>query len=610
MAAASKTAIAEATGVVFKSIRKENDIHTDYLLDPAVCPPSSMVEAENGVSALEMALALLDRSLGGRIVQAKKERNAFLPISQLPVEMLTEIFHYVLGSHELRSPEKPYHLTSLKTLASVCADWRSLVSCTPSLWAVLESTCPLTFLPTAIRKAKGSPLNIRCSWEMPLYFPVVGPPTKDLSAFLNAIIPLANRWDTLYLDIGRTDPPIIKILAQSLPNLRHASIKYNVWDSYNQCLDSPFGGTTPHLRQLRLHQVSIDWTLVELENLYTLAISNSRSPPFPRLLSFVEKSPELEHLELSNLRQEAVTFNAPITTPKIVLPCLETLVLKGLNFQVASNLIRLLYPHRLKTLGIAVLPQPEEHHSIVPYLEHLMSAIQSSFHEAKTVGLEITDPHATISLKRASGDDLFMLDARVVGTAEVEAHMAWLKGNVELSKISSGSILLSGSDTIRSAVQFKILEWIPNVTELEICDGVKEMLHYLSERICVDKQVTWRCPHLREACFSDYSASVTDVMEFAKRRYGDRPKNDGSNEDGDLVVHWPDTLKSLNLEGLGYLDYDTVEELKNITGCKEITGFEEEELDAGEFYDYYSHSSDEDSLGSMDLYDIFALVGQ
>ncbi|KAG8983864.1 hypothetical protein FRB90_005684 [Tulasnella sp. 427] len=601
MTAASKTAIVKATGVILESIRKENDIRTDYLLDPAVCPPSCIVEAENGTRALETARGSLDRSMAASIVQAKKQRNAFLPISRLPVEMLAEIFHFVLGSHELCPPKKPSHVTCLKTLASVCADWRSLISGTPNLWAVLESTCPLSFLPTVIRKAKGSPLNIRCFWETPPFL-IVGHPIRDQSAFLDAITPLANRWTTLYLDIGKTDPPIIQILAQSLPNLRHAFIQYSVYDPYNQFVNNPFGGTTPHLRQLCLHQVSIDWTSVELENLYTLAIVHSQAPPFPRLLTFVEKSPELEHLELSHLWQGATTFNVPTTTSKIVLPCLETLVLRDLDFQVASNLIRLLYPQRLKTLGIAVLPLPGEHYSIVPDLEHLIPAIQSSFHEAEFISFEIEELLVKIRLKRASGD-LFMLDVGAVGTAELEAHLAWLKSKIELSKSSSASVLFAEPDNFSSAIRFKILEWIPNVTALDIYDGVAEMLHYLTERVCDDKKVSWRCPHLRQALFSDDEASVKDVMEFAKRRYGDRPQDEVPNEDGELVINWPDPLESLDLEGLEP-DDSSIDELKTITGCGDITGYEaSQDASDAHSYDDFQHSSDEDSVGSMYLSD-------
>ncbi|KAG8949904.1 hypothetical protein FRC04_008207 [Tulasnella sp. 424] len=620
MKAASKAAINDASGILFKSICWENRLCDEYPLDQAACIPLSLTEAQDAIEALKSTLATLEASMKARIVQAKKRRNAFLPINRLPVEVVVEIFHTVLDSDLLCPPTFPTHLARLKTLASVFSGWRSLVSGTPSLWAVLESTCPPPFLPTVIRRAKGSLLNIRCLWRETSFDPrgreSTMPHQRDVTAFLHAVIPLAPKWTTLHLDIPAfIDPRICRIVETHLPSLRRAWVRCS---DRTRLVANPFGGATSQLKELRVDMVSIDWASVELKGLSALVLTSCRAPSISHLFRILEHSPGLEVLELT-MADPDIT-DAPSTTPSIALPHLKDLALQDISHQATSFLLRSIQTPRFRTFLIA--PQRYNQQTPLPdinsSLEHLLPAMQYALAEAETVYLTIQGGEVSILVYRKTNHQCFKLHPRINKPQDLQNQLTWLQTNLNLRAISPPGII-AGSVCFYELVDpddsshRRIFEWIPNITELSILGsrGASKLIQYLTERVCDGNTVEWRCPRLRKVEFCGFPTPREDVFEFARRRYGDRPKGDAVNQDGETTIHWPDKLERLDIAGVSDMDYDDVEELKDITGCEVIVGLndDDEPETQDEWYGEYDDSED-DSLGSMDLHDIFAIVGQ
>ncbi|KAG8916117.1 hypothetical protein FRC01_003365 [Tulasnella sp. 417] len=611
MKAASKTAIGDAAGAVLKSICKENGFHGEYMLDQAVCAPASPKEAQNAIDSLEMTLATLEASMKARIVQARKRRNDFLSINRLPVEMVVEIFRNVLDSDALCPPTFIPYLERLKRLASVCSAWRRLVNGTPGLWAVLESTCPLDFLPTVIRKAKGSPLNIRCadSGRYP------GINRHSATAFLCSVIPLANKWATLYVDLPvSTEPPTHQLLEKNTPSLRKVLCK-----GTGGSVAKPFGGPTPRLKELHLHSVSIDWSFVELKDLSALVLVDSQAPSISQLLAILDRSPELELMELRH--SEVNVTDAPSAASNIILPRLKDLILSDIRQQAISFITRSIHSPRFRTFVIIPEITPEDSETafpaLNPNLEHLVPAMQYTLTEGKSVELAISQIDVEFVVKRDTKAACLKFYAKINERPRLQSHLTWLQSSIDLkaecaSGIREASVTFGWGTSLEN-IHLPILEWIPNIRELNIVthQGTSELIQDLTERICDGNKVEWRCPRLREICFRGFPTPLEDVLEFAQRRYGDRPTGEGPNESGEIIVHWPDTLEHLDVQGVEDMDDETVEDLKAITGCPRIVGPHAYSREASpeDWYDEGYGYSDEDSLGSMDLHDIFALVG-
>ncbi|KAG8949906.1 hypothetical protein FRC04_008209 [Tulasnella sp. 424] len=580
MKADSTAAINDAVGTLSKSICPENGVRDKYLLDPVACTPLSVTEAQDAMEVLETTLATLENSLKPRLVQARKRRNAFLPINRLPVEVVVEIFHTVLDTDALCPPTTPTHLERLKTLASVFSVWRSLVSGTPSLWAVLESTCPPSILPTVIRKAKGCLLNIRCLWWRRDFARrgqgVAMPHRRDVTAFLHAVIPLAQKWATLHLEIPVfIEPPAYQIVEAHLPSLRRASVR----SDDRALVANPFGGATSQLKELRLHEVSIDWASVELKGLSALVLKSCRAPSISHLLAILEHSPGLQALELKTADPDIT--DAPSTIPIIVLPHLKDLALRDISHQATLLLLQSIHTPRFRTILIAprVYGGPTPFPDINYKLEHLLPAMRCALNEAKTVNLKILESKVNLMVSRGPDDPCFKLCWGINGLPGLQNHIAWLQRNLDLktlsaSGITAGSVHISQALDPKAASHHLIFEWIPNITELVVYDssGVAKLIQSLTERVCDGNKAGWRCPRLRKVEFRGFPTPRQDVFEFARRRYGDRPKGDAVNQDGETTIRWPDKLECLNIKGVNDMDYEAVEELKDITGCELILG--------------------------------------
>ncbi|KAG8949905.1 hypothetical protein FRC04_008208 [Tulasnella sp. 424] len=587
MKADSTAAINDAVGTLSKSVCPDNGVRDEYLLNPAACTPLSVTEAQDAMDILETTIATLENSLKPRLIQARKRRNAFLPINRLPVEVLVEIFHTVLDSDVLCPPIAPTHLARLRTLATVFSVWRSLVSGTPSLWAVLESTCPPSILPTVIRKAKGSLLSIRClvrgRYFDDLDLEVAMHHQSDGTAFLSAVIPLAQQWAALHLDIRVShDPWIDRILETHLPSLRRASVRS---DSM-RLVTNPFGGAMSQLKELRLDMVLIDWTTVELNGLSVLVLTSCEAPSISQLLVILERSPGLQVLELTKVDLDIT--DAPSTIPSIFLPHLKDLALRYMSQQAASLLLRSIHTPRFRTVLISPIyydertPPPD----INSTLEHLLIAMQCALNDSKTVEFSIWGREVNFMVNRGPDDPCFKLCWTTNGHRGLQDHITWLQRNLDLKTLSASGITASSvrfSELLdpKDASYRLIFEWIPNITELVIRDpsGASKLIQYLTERVCDWNKVEWRCPRLREVVFCGFPTPREDVFEFARRRYGDRPKDDAVNQDGETTIHWPDKLECLDITGVSDMDYEAVEELKDITGCDLILGLRDDSMD-------------------------------
>ncbi|KAG8919031.1 hypothetical protein FRC00_011828, partial [Tulasnella sp. 408] len=432
MKAASKAAMSDAYGAIINSICTENGLNSQYVLDQAACAPASPTAAQHAIDVLEMTLATLDASVSARIVQASKRRNDFLPISQLPREMVVKIFHIALDSGALCPPTNISYLIRLKTLACVCSAWRRLVSGTPSLWAVLESTCPSDFLPTVIRKAQGSPLNIRCGGGF-MY-----DSRENVPAFLCSITSLADRWATLYLDPpGPTQPSVHMLLEKSMPNIRKAWCKGN-----GGSVAKLFGGPTPRLKELRLHNVQIDWSFVELKDLSALVLVASQTPSISRLLATLERSPELELMELRDSTVGGT--DVPLAPPSIILPHLKHLTLYNINHQAISSILRSVHTPKFRTF--LVNPQTSHHDPDTPFpdldpdLEHLVPAIQCAVTEGSVVELTISLNELHIVVRGDPNEARFWLRTCINGPRHLQSHFAWLQRNIDLGAESASCV--------------------------------------------------------------------------------------------------------------------------------------------------------------------------
>ncbi|KAG8892956.1 hypothetical protein FRC01_013854, partial [Tulasnella sp. 417] len=544
---------------------------------PGVEPHQRLLDdAHNKVTAMELTLEEIRNELGSQIVAARRKRNLLLPIFRLPPELLMNIFHAALGSHLTCGITNPPYLDRLKTLASVCSPWLALVRSTPSLWAVLESSCSITFLPILIRNSKSALLNIRSGWDLWTH---AHRNKEHRRQFLQTISDpgLTERWSSVYIDLPHDTVPIKELMERSFPNLRSIYFGQAHW-GWQHGPVKLLGGDTSRLRELRITRIPLQWDAITLTGIRLLDLTGEAPNSSAKLLGLLAASPSLESLTLTGL---PAPFNSGQEKFDVIsLLQLRELVLIG---NEAGSIIPLLQSIRVSTLAkFRIITQRQynngygdEFVSALATIEHLNSALQSTLCPATNFHLALGGE--SIKCIASCGPEVcFEVDSTETKSAEVFNWMAKaITPDFEESLIRDTKLTLNanwGGDKAVVAV-LPVMKWLGDITELVFHEARASFVVFgwLSQRLVEGNEVRWRSPRLHKlSIFGTEYLSL--VRRFAEERYGGSRGNGTVTEEGDLTVYWPDHLEYVDISGLSSdknMNMHAECELRRLLGCDE-----------------------------------------
>ncbi|KAG9046653.1 rRNA-processing protein bfr2 [Tulasnella sp. UAMH 9824] len=593
------SSVFEATRTLLRSIQEENKEIREASFDRLHFGSQQRFpdDADNNLAAMELTIEAVRKELGSQIVAARRKRNTLLPVFRLPPEVLVEIFHISLESHLTCGITNPPYLDRLKKLASVCSSWLALLRSTPSLWAVLESSCPITFLPVVLRNSKSSLLNIRTEWEAYDFWHRTNKDKEHHRKFLQTIIEpsLTERWSSVYIDLPHDTGPIKVLMERSFPNLRNAHFGQAQW-GWKQGPVNLFSGDTGRLQEFRIKGIPLRWDTISLAGLRLLALKSEAPSSSAKLLNLLAASPALESLTLTGLPAPSNSEQDNLSI--IHLPQLKELVLVD---NEAGSIIPLLQSIRTSTLDkFWIIHQRynrgygDDFVSELDTLGHLNSALQSTVDSATDLDLTVGGEMIRCTAKRGSE---VCLEVHLTGTKSSKVFQ-WISESITLDSeevfIRDTKLTLDyGWGSRNTSAFLPVVEWLGDITELVLNDyyGSNEVLKWLSERIVEGNKVEWRCPGLRKLSILTL-AWLKDVVDFAVKRYGGGEEDDTVTHEGDLTVYWPDCLDYVDISGLNHdhnLDSEAVEELYDLLGCIEIVGYdgEREREDDDDDDDYY-----------------------
>ncbi|KAG8949908.1 hypothetical protein FRC04_008211 [Tulasnella sp. 424] len=575
--------VVEATRTLLRSIHEENrEIREDTLDRPDVGSRQRFLDdANSNLDSLELTLQAVRDEIGSRLVAARRHRNNVLPIFRLPPKLLLNIFHVTLETHLTCGITEPPYLDRLKALASVCSTWLALVRSTPSLWAVLESSCSLSFLPTVIRNSKSSLLNIRSEWEAREYSYRMNEDKEHHRKFLQAVIDpgLTERWSSVYIDLPPDTGLIKELMETSSPNLRrvHFGQAQGWWEQGPVNL---LGGNTGRLEELRIKGIPVQWDTVKLTGLRLLDLQWAAPTSSAKLLNLLASSPSLESLKLTGLPIPSNSEQGSLDT--ISLPRLRELILVDNEAESVIPLLRSIRPSTLDRFGMIHTQYEkgyeEDFVSALDTLGHLIPALQSTLVFATHLELAVgggnikfvvyreTEVCFEINLAKTQSSKVFKWISEVVAPDFKER---WLWGTHLTFNRDWGS------DNNRMAF-LPVMEWLGDITGLTLNDPYvsTEVLKWLSERVITENGVEWRCSRLGNLSILCPLVKLSDIRKFAESRYGGSNGN-GPLTEGDLTIYWPVNLECLDISGLsGNDDKDAGKlELYDLLGCHEVIGY-------------------------------------
>lgn len=272
----------------------------------------------------------------------RSARNAFLPVSQLPVEVLSSIFLYVIDSPKdcFSTP----HTTHLRWVTDVCRHWRAVALGYSLLWTRIEvSGVHPSWTAEMLRRSKRSTIYFNASlFDAPRY-------AIEASQL---VLAQADRIGEIHLS---GDNKILETLlgpvigkASRLKSLIVVNAGWKAGANIVRLHSSLFEGGAPQLEQIDLQKCSVPWGAPLLRSCprvrtFSVEGTDSNRPPLPQLLGILDCMPRLNTLRLENVVPTSHNGGLP---DDYVIPLnnLRQLILSGPTPDVTSLLTHLSFP--------------------------------------------------------------------------------------------------------------------------------------------------------------------------------------------------------------------------------------------------------------------------
>ncbi|KAG8944857.1 hypothetical protein FRC04_001390 [Tulasnella sp. 424] len=242
------------------------------------------------------------------------------PFPNLPIEVFLKIIQYALD--EIASGSYTAYYVALLSLRAVSKRWAEVMDDSPELWTKVPVDCPEELVEMAIKKSKGRPLDVEgCRG------------TSSIAARVEAE---AHRWRTLKLGTGVSLDIFRNLLSQPAPLLE----VLDVTSPPSMDLTIPmFNDSVPSIRVINIRHCHLPWDSPNISNLqrFSMHVIEFEVPSLGELLDILRRSPHLAHLHISRSRIE-MPFPS-LLSPRVRLPCLQTLILEHLWPGVLNSLL-------------------------------------------------------------------------------------------------------------------------------------------------------------------------------------------------------------------------------------------------------------------------------
>ena len=348
-------------------------------------------------------------------------RNALLPISLLPPEVLTRVFH-------LLALEEPACLGKQDMgwirVTHVCQHWRQVALDDSSLWVRISGTpTNISWILEMLARAKNAPLEVDIdlieeeNLRVALFPPHLSH-TRELR-IRNLSTPDADRVRAFY--------------SREASVLEHFELKASFTSPItlqDLGVTSLFKGQAPKLRTLSLSHVSIPWSLIPRGQLTQLEIDNHEYDPalenLNDLIDLLVNSPALEILTLNYcLPSQLSQFPHGRT---IHLPRLSKLRLSESTSRV-TNLLKMLKLPSSTTFHLCcmsddntsvnenhILPLVSAHFQSPAPVEFKSLTISTHLRGSSYIGVTASTSLPTLSVRQPPGSDEMYRDAELVLT--------------------------------------------------------------------------------------------------------------------------------------------------------------------------------------------------
>ena len=313
-----------------------------------------------------------------QVTQSPNGQSLSGPITTVPIELITEIFKFVVLSSEAARSH------AVKDLCLVGKHWNDIANATPDLWTKVTLVHPLSpnQLSAVRKRLKASEpkvIDVEIDLREPVFYysrfgvsyPLVDP--LPISEVVAALRGSEHRWRSISISSDTEDPiheflgaqvvsnfPALESIDLKSTDERPAEYGTRLTAPWRDRFPVPFGGNgtlVPKLREVSICAVHLDWTsafVTQFRNLRKLEIKNQsdgRGPTIQQFSALAAASPGLEILDVSGCCE--IIDDTEFQPSFIRLPALKNLAFAWTELKFACRfLMELQIPETLETLSL------------------------------------------------------------------------------------------------------------------------------------------------------------------------------------------------------------------------------------------------------------------
>ncbi|KAG8908564.1 hypothetical protein FRC01_007339, partial [Tulasnella sp. 417] len=344
--------------------------------------------------------------------QDLRDRNALLPVHQLPVEVLADIFQETFDED---SGYFDSRLEQYKKLSHVCYRWQTVLDNSPGLWSRIDGKDPSALVDEALKKSSNRLLNFSFCTQ------VTHEPHK-LASFLQKLDPHLNRLRNVRINfqsdfLPKSHLTTVKLFTSPQPSLERLYLRDLLFQTDLSRLEL-FADHAPRLKDLYLNGIAFNCRGAIFGRLNDLSLFNASIPSINALLGSISCCGELLNLQLNNIWVLGVGTDPP--PGPISLPVLRSLSLGSMPLALEEGLLRDIQAPQSSCFALSLKGCPVDLEMLLLRYAPKWLLKRSPFPpEITKVDIEVTEFRLLLTFFHANDSErsnLFLSHAQDVGT--------------------------------------------------------------------------------------------------------------------------------------------------------------------------------------------------
>ncbi|KAI0704261.1 hypothetical protein BC835DRAFT_811383 [Cytidiella melzeri] len=416
----------------------------------------------------------------------RSARNAFVPISRLPPELLSAIFMSLQDTDQ--GTFAPASFRRWYRVTHVCQRWRDVALSCPPLWTQIDTFTHERWVEEVLNRSRKASLDMRVQLSRPS--------SRTLGAWRMAVAHLS-RMQVLHLSLDKKtfDNLLPVSVVTEVEMQRLTSLVISNLHRFDEPLDLPeglFNRGAPNLQRLEIQHCTISWNmplLLTCPRVRKLAIQSAQPTPptTSQLLHILQSMPLLEDLRLSETLPSVSTSESSM----VHLQHLTKLALRG-NAPQITNLLNIMHiPPRVTTSLFCHTPtHPSELATLGATLRPFFTQASSPngfYISATEFGIRVHTGSKTIPPRRLSAWEDFADEGSsmlTISRASSQQFLPVLAHSLPLNNISALAVeddqRFLDCDTFCS-----VLQVMPNVRTLQVYG---EAGMHVTEVLCTETE--------------------------------------------------------------------------------------------------------------------------